>query len=193
MGKHPKYGVDILVTFGKYGPMLKMCINKKKCLFAPIRTPLTMENITLQDAIELFEYPRELGDYEGKPIKLNRGKYGFYLSFGDKKFSLTNNQDEKEEKEYEEEGDITYEDAVRIIEKQKKDILWEGQEGKLKYEVKEGPYGKYIKVTDKGTKKLKKSFNVKLPGNINPQQLNLEKIKEFVKNRKSPYKKSIYK
>lgn len=200
LGKHPESGAEILATLGKYGPMLKMCTTKTKCVYAPIKPPLTIETITFNDALKLFEFPKDLGKFDGTNIILNKGKFGLYLTYGEKKISLNkkknidkdnkkdgddSEQDDKsdEEDDIEYDENITYDQAVELVKKIKKDILWEAKDDKLRYEVKEGPFGKYIKVTDTASKKVKKHFNVKLPNDIDISSLTLEKVKNIVSNR----------
>jgi DNA topoisomerase-1 len=210
LGNHPETNAEIIATIGKYGPMLKMCITKSKCIYAPIKAPLTIESITLEEALILFEFPKNLGKYNGMEIILNKGKFGLYITYGDKKISLNKkltkeekeekeekekNKEEKEEKEKNKEDkeevevlfdeNITFDEAVELIKERTKDILWSERDNKIIYEVREGPYGKYIKITDTASKKIKKSFNVKLPPDTKIEELTLEKIKFIITNNKT--------
>jgi topoisomerase IA-like protein len=55
---------------------------------APIKPPLKMEKVTLDDALELLRFPIELGKYEKRNVSLCKGQYGYYLKYGDDKISL---------------------------------------------------------------------------------------------------------
>ena len=169
LGVHPETGNKIVATTAKFGPVVKMCPEKGKCLYAPIREPLTLKNITLEDALKLFEYPKFLGNYNGDKVMLNRGQYGFYLVVGDKKIPV-------------ESDTITLDEAITAI-KKREPMLTLKSDTKV-YKVLEGPYGKYIKIDDlvqpKG--RSSKSYNVTLPPDTDVSNLTLEKIQEIITN-----------
>ena len=71
---------EIYAVCTKYGPAVKKKINNKY-IFAKISEPLTWEKIKLTDAIKLLEYPKIIGQYKGKDVKLHKGQYGLYLSY----------------------------------------------------------------------------------------------------------------
>ena len=168
IGKDPETGIDIIATMGKYGPMIKICVSASKCKYAPIKEPLTIETITLDDALKLFEFPKELGKYEKKKVLLNKGQYGYYITVGESKDKLKFPVDDP---------DISLEDVIeKIKEKEKYKLGTFKGEGKL-YEILEGPYGKYIKITDT---KTKKKTNVKLPEGTDIATLTVDKIKEII-------------
>jgi len=165
LGKDPKTGSDIIATISRYSAVVKKNITKTKFAYAPIKEPLTLETITLEDALKLFEYPKVLGKYKDKDILLNKGKFGLYVSWNTIKASL---------------GDITNEDDIDL-EKVKELIDKKAPLNVLKddsktYTILEGPYGKYIKVEDK---KTKKSYNVSL-GENNEKELTIEKVKTII-------------
>jgi len=172
-----KDGNNIVVTTKKYGPVVFIEDNKGKSLnMAPIKVPLTTDNITLKDALEILSYPKSLGKIDRKEIKLYKGKFGFYVKFGDENISLAKLNIENEE-------DITLDKIKELIEEKKKKYLWEGKDGKITYLVLEGPYGKFINVTDK-SKKTNKPLNVKLPEDVKIEELTLDKIKTLVEEGK---------
>lgn len=179
LGTHPENGAKIVATIAKYGPVVKMYTSETKPEIAPIKLPLTLEKITLQDAVKLFEYPKYLGKDGNTKIYLKRGKFGFYIQAGPKKASVQNE-------------DITLEEAIQVFESKKKATLAEfNSEGK-RYAVFDGPYGKYIRVSDL-KKKTAKDFNVSLPKDVEVEELTLEKVKELVNEyftkRKTRFKK----
>ena len=190
LGTDPELGYQIYATIGLYGPVVKMlCDGKSK--YAPIKEPLTLETITLNHAITLFEYPRDLGIYEKKKIVLNRGQYGLYLTHGNNKYSLNKGPvdavKEKQEKDEEEEDDeekeekvdddetITLEAAIKII--KSKQSLKEFDTEVKRYQICSGPYGNYIKTTDKKTKKV---YTTAIPKTESLDKLTVERVVEII-------------
>lgn len=82
VGIHPEKQVEIYAAMAKYGPVIKYTDSDNKIYYAPIKEPLTLETINLDQAVELFSYPKNIGQYNKKPILINRGKYGYYLTCG---------------------------------------------------------------------------------------------------------------
>jgi len=164
LGNDPETGQQIVATIGKYTPLVKKIISASKSLKAPIKEPLTLENITLEDALKLFEYPKVLGKYKNREITLNRGKYGLYIKYGTDSFSVQNE-------------DIKMEEIKEMIDKRAP--LAQLKSDTKTYIVLTGPYGRYIKISDS---KTKKSFNVALPEDVDVSNLTVEKIQEIVDN-----------
>lgn len=192
LGTHPKLGHEISATIARYGPVIKMCTSKSKCIYAPIKEPLTKDTITLEQALQLLEYPKELGKHDGLSISLNKGKHGLYLKWGDVKASLENLPEEIIIKDKE---NITFDEAVSVIKNKRKNILWEHVEGKTVYSVLNGPYGYYIDVKDTSKKIKTKPLRVPLK-NIEEKDiknLTMDKIQEYIKqgleNKSNRFKK----
>lgn len=165
LGCDPNTGFEIYATLGKHGPMYKLICKPGKPKFAPIKEPLTLETATLENAIKLFEFPKEMGVYEKKKLFLHTGEYGFYLVHGQNKYSVGDNKT------------ITFDEAIEVIKsKQKKDLVTFETTNKT-FSVLEGPYGKYIRITDL---KTKKSINVSLPKDENIDELTLDRINEIL-------------
>jgi len=157
-----------------------MCTTKTKCIYAPIKEPLTIDNITLADAIKLLEYPKILGKYEGLEIKLNKGKFGLYITWGDVKAQLEILPENIKIKDKE---NITLEEAILLIKDKRKNVLWEKTEGKVIYLVLKGPFGNYIDIKDTSKKIKKKTLKIPLKDieEDKIKELTLEKIKELIK------------
>ncbi len=180
LGKHPILGHEIQATIARFGPVIKMCITKSKCIYAPIKEPLTRDTITLEQAVKMLEYPKDLGKYEGLPILLNKGKHGLYLKWGDVKASLENLPEEIKIKDKEK---LTFDEAVEVIKNKRKNILWEKVDGKIIYSILTGPYGNYIDVKDTSKKIKSKPLRVPLK-DIDEKEikkLTLEKVQEIIK------------
>ena len=93
LGSDPATGREIQAYIGQYGPVV--CLNgdlkrKIKNKYVSIKSDkYTIDTITLDDAIEIFKYPYEFGDYKGSPIEINQGKFGLYFKYKGKNYSLS--------------------------------------------------------------------------------------------------------
>ena len=180
LGNHPTLGHEIVATIARFGAVIKMCTSKSKCIYAPIKEPLTKDTITLEQAVKLLEYPKELGKHDGMQITLNKGKHGLYLKWGDVKASLENLPEEIKIKDKEK---LTFDEAVEVIKNKRKNVLWEKNDGKVMYSILKGPYGNYIDVNDTSKKIKKKSLKVPLKDveDDKIKSLTLEKVQELIK------------
>ena len=186
LGRDPKTGYNVISTSARYGPIVKVDAPKKADVrTGPIKYPLTMDNITLKDALKILEYPKFLGIFEKKNVYLQKGKYGLYLKHGTGK--KTKNYPVKDD-------NITLKDAIKAIEAKrkedenrqeefKKSVLAEFKSDKKLYTVlpgkkqKDKKWNDYIKITlltGKG-----KPRNIPLPKHTNIKQLTLEKVEEI--------------
>ena len=179
-------GNNVVATIKRYGPvvLIEKEDNGKALNIAPLKLPNTIENIKLEDALQILSYPKLIGKYNNKEIKLYKGKYGFYAKYSDFNINLSKLEDEEE---------ITLEKIIEMIDEKKSKNLWEGKDGKTYYTVLDGQYGKYIKIEDK-SKKTSKPLNVKLPTNIEITDLTLDKIKNLAEEgKKNKFKAHKYK
>ena len=175
VGIHPTTGVKIIATIAKYGPVIKMTetLTSKKLIYGPIKPPLNIDNITLEDALKIFEFPKNLGKYKNKIVNLNKGKFGYYLTIGKEKVALSITEDEV--------FDFTLDDAIISIDEKANSYLWYHETETSKYEILNGQFGNYIKVT---TKKNNKSNNYRVPKNVqlDYSKLTLEEVYGFIKS-----------
>jgi DNA topoisomerase-1 len=141
LGTDPVSGKVILVKIGRFGPMVQIgeaVEGEEKPRFAGLRTGQHLETITLDQALELFKMPRELGEFEGKTVVIGIGRFGPYVKHDNKFVSL-----KKEDDPY----SINLEESIaRIISKREEDnkkvILTFDEEPSLK--VLNGRWGPYI-------------------------------------------------
>jgi DNA topoisomerase-1 len=180
IGNHPTLGHEIVATIARFGAVIKMCTTKTKCIYAPIKEPLTKDTITLEQALKLLEYPKELGKHDGMQISLNKGKHGLYLKWGDVKASIEGLPEEIIIKDKE---NITFDEAVQVIKNKRKNVLWEKNDAKVMYTILKGPYGNYIDINDTSKKIKKKSLKVPLKDieDDKIKDLTLDKVKELIK------------
>jgi DNA topoisomerase-1 len=177
LGKYPTTDEDIIMTLGQYGPIVKTK-RDGKYVIAPIQLPLTVETITLKDAIKLLEYPKKVGMYKEKEILLQKGKYGYYLKYDGENISVG------------ETSDISLKGAIeKIVENDNKN-LWKGSDDTYLYKILEGQYGKYISAKNKKNR-LAKARNIKLPDDVDVKELTLSDVQKLVSEWKP--KRKFYK
>ncbi len=178
LGTDEKSGKPITVRMGRYGPFVQIGTreDEDKPRFAGLRPGQKMDSITLEDALELFKLPRELGESpEGEQISANIGRFGPYIKYDSKFVSL-------KVKEGDDPYTVTLERALELVAEKKefdanREIkVFEGTD----IVVLRGRYGPYI--TD-GVK------NARIPKDIeDPATLDLATCQELIE--KAPLPKS---
>ncbi len=177
LGTHPESGKPIYVRMGRYGAYVQIGETPEnegdeKPQYASLRKDQFIENITLEDALELFKLPREVGTYEDKPITAAIGKFGPYVRHDNKFVSLQKEQDPHT---------ITEAEAIELIEAKRKadaEKFIKVFEENPDVQVLNGRYGPYIKFGRK---------NVKIPKDKKPEELTYEECVELAE--KAPEKK----
>ena len=167
LGNDPKTGQPIMVKIGRYGPLVQMgtADNKNKPRFASLQRGQSIETLTLEEAIKLFDLPRSLGEFEGEGVTIGVGHYGPYVKHNGKYASIPKDMSPTA---------ITIEEAIDIIKAQresdaKKVLKTFDEEPELA--VMNGRYGPYI---------VYKKQNVKIPKGKNAESLTLEECMEIV-------------
>ena len=94
LGKHPESGKQVSVRLGKYGAMAQIGdIDDENKQFASLRQDQNIGNITLEEVLNLFLLPKQLGTYKGEEIEVNNGRFGPYVKFGTQFISLPKGMD----------------------------------------------------------------------------------------------------
>ena len=94
LGQDPKDGKTISVRLGKFGPLAqKGASDDPQKQFASLRKDQSIETITLEEAAKLFELPRLVGHIDGKEVTSAVGRFGAYVKYDGKFFSLAKGQD----------------------------------------------------------------------------------------------------
>jgi DNA topoisomerase-1 len=168
VGMHPVYNSEITAKYSRFGPYISVT-HEETTYKAPIKSPLTIENITINDALKLFEYPKLIGEFKEEKIMLQKGKFGIYLLFGKNKIAIKNIDEDK----------LTLDKAIEIINEKDNKELKTFMVDKTKYVILNGPFGLYINVRT-GTK----SKNVKLPDKYDVKTITIEEVKEIVSSYK---------
>ena len=160
LGTDPKSGRPVFVKIGRFGPVVQIgtADDKDKPQFAQLPKEQSLETITLNEALELFKLPRELGDYEHKPVTIGAGRFGPYILHNRKYTSLPKGTDPMA---------ITLEEAIALIEEKREQdnqkhlkIFLEDP----KLEVLNGRYGPYLSYDGK---------NFRLPKNMHEKATQL--------------------
>jgi len=138
LGTDPKTGRQVAARLGRFGPMVQIGTveEEEKPLFASLLPEQSINTITFEEAMTLFELPKKLGVYEGEEVEANVGRYGPYVRFGKKFISL-----DKGESAF----DVDMDRAIElIIAKQKADAPIAEYEG-LGVVKGVGRFGPFIK------------------------------------------------
>ncbi|HET8885430.1 MAG TPA: type I DNA topoisomerase [Salinimicrobium sp.] len=95
LGKDPKTGKPVSVRLGKYGAMVQIgsVEDEEKPQFAGLTPDQNLETITFEEAMALFQLPKEIGEYKGAPVEVNNGRFGPYVKYADKYVSLSKGED----------------------------------------------------------------------------------------------------
>lgn len=99
LGTHPESGKKVIARLGRFGPMVQIGEadpddeNAEKPEFASLRKGQFIENITLEEALELFKLPRTVGTFDGQEVVAAIGRFGPYIKFDDKFISLPKDAD----------------------------------------------------------------------------------------------------
>ena len=181
LGKHPESGKNVFVKVGRYGPMVQIGDNddEDKPLFAGLRKGHSMQTITLEEALELFRFPRNLGTYENKDVVVGIGRFGPFIRHNNKFISIPKSQDP---------GSINADEAIALIEEKRK----QEREKTIKvFAEKEdviilnGRFGPYISYEGK---------NIRIPKGTDPASLSLEDCKKMAEEAaKKPSRRPVRK
>lgn len=131
-------GNKITAKFGKFGPYIQKG-EGEKAQYASLGKDQLIENITLEDALKMFQLPRRVGEYNGVEVIALKGRFGPFLKYGDRNFSIPRGKDPLK---------ITLDECAAIIE----DGLSKTAANSVMAEYKDsdiqvinGRYGPYIK------------------------------------------------
>ena len=95
VGVDPKTGKNLYAKIGRYGTLVQLgdTSNDEKPKFASMKKGQSIETITLEEALALFELPRTVGEFEGHDVIVSIGKFGPYVRLDNKFYSLSKNDD----------------------------------------------------------------------------------------------------
>ena len=163
LGVDPKDGLPLVARFGQYGPYVQKGDGDNK-QYASLAPGQLIESITLEEALKLFELPRNVGQHNGIDIICTKGRFGPYIKYGDKNVSLPRGTDPLK---------IDLASCIQLIEdslnKKTGGIIAEYTGSDI--QVINGTYGPYIKHA---------GGNYKIPKGTDPATLTEDKCKEII-------------
>jgi DNA topoisomerase-1 len=184
LGVDPKSGKKVFASVGRYGPFVQLGHKDDvdedgkeiKPRFASIQGDVSVDRVTLEDALVFLSLPRTLGtDENGNDVKVNIGRFGPYVQIKSEYFSL------KDDSPY----FIELPKALEVVKEQReakaKALIADFPDAKL--QILDGRYGPYVK---EGRK------NHKLPKGISREELeqvSLDELKKLMKKASTPAKK----
>ncbi len=176
LGQDPETGKNVFVKIGRFGPMVQLgdTSSEEKPRFAGLQKDQSIDDISLEDALALFSFPKTIGEYEGSDMVVALGRYGPYIKHNNAFFALEKTDDP---------ANVSHQRAVEIIEAKRQEernrIICEYEENK-EVKVLRGRYGPYISIGKK---------NFKIPKDRDPETLSLEDCIEISKDPKNEPKK----
>jgi len=185
VGEDPVSGKNVYVRIGPFGPMVQLGEKQEeedapKPKFASLMKGQSIQTITLEEALDLFKLPRNIGEFEGKEVVASVGRFGPYLRY-DGKFTSIQKDDGDDPLTIEIDRAI---ELIKIKIQADKDRLISNFDGNPLVQVLNGRYGPFIQVTPPKGKKI----NVKIPKDLEPKELTREKCLELMENQpKSKY------
>lgn len=182
IGKDPKTGKPVFVKIGRFGPVVQIGAagDDDKPRFAQVPKDKSIENITLEEALDLFKLPRTIGKYEGTDVVIGAGRFGPYVLHNKKYVSLPKGADPMT---------INLDEAVKIIEEKRqkekeRHIKTFDEDEKL--EILKGRFGPYIAYDGKNYHIDKKDQERALTGDMSYAE-----CMDIVKNAPEPKAKRI--
>ena len=173
LGIDPKSGKEVCVKIGRFGPVVQIgsANDTEKPRFAQLSKGQSLQTITLEDALELFKLPRELGEYEGATISIGTGRFGPYVLHNKQYVSIPKEIDPLA---------IEYDEAVELIKERKKaeaEKHMKSFKEDAELQILNGRYGPYI---------VYKGSNYKIPRTVKePKELSYEQCLEIVEKEAS--------
>ena len=156
LGTDPKSGQPVFVKIGRFGPVVQIgsAGSNHKPQFSQLPTGKSIETITLEEALELFKLPRDIGTYEGKTVTIGTGRFGPYIQHNKKYVSLPKTENPMT---------VTLETAIQLIDEKRvqeeQRHIKQFDEDK-KMEIMNGRFGPYI-VYDGKNYRMPKNMHAK--------------------------------
>ena len=175
LGNDPKTGKPVFVKIGRFGPVVQIgsAEDKDKPQFAQLPSDKSIETITLEEALELFKLPRELGEYEGITVTVGSGRYGPYILHKRKYVSIPKEDDPLT---------ITLDRAIELIKEkreaeEKRHLKVFDEDDKM--EILNGKYGPYIAYDGK-------NYRIPKAKHESAEELTYEECMEIIKAAPEP-------
>jgi DNA topoisomerase-1 len=169
LGTDPESGKNVFVKMGRFGPVVQIgdTESEEKPKFAGLKAGQSLDTINLEDALDLFNFPRTIGEYEGGEIQVLIGRYGPYLKHKNQFFSISKKEDP---------GMVDQDRAIEIIEAKRKldkEKVIKTFDKEPDLQILRGPYGPYISYKKK---------NFRIPKSKDPAALSLEDCMKIIES-----------
>lgn len=176
LGIDPISGKNVYVKIGRFGPVAQIgdTISEEKPKFAGLKKEQSIENITLDEVLDLFAFPRVLGEYEDSEIQVAIGRFGPYIKHNNVFYSLSKLDDP---------ALVTFQRAVEIIESKRKadlDNIVSTYPENEDLKVLKGRFGIYITLNKQ---------NYKIPKTYDPTNLSYQDCMDIIANPDNASKK----
>ena len=167
LGNDPVSGRPVSVKIGRFGPVAQigLATDEEKPRFAQLKSTMSIESATLEEVLELFKLPRNLGQVEGKKVTVGTGRFGPYVYYNSTYTSIPKTFDPLT---------ITLEEAMQLVKNKqendtKKHIKKFDEDPEM--EIMNGRFGPYISY---------QGNNYKIAKGTDPLTLTLEQCKEII-------------
>jgi DNA topoisomerase-1 len=170
LGTDPESGRTLLVRMSRLGPVVQIGkpdeLNEgEKPKYANLRPGQSLETIELEEALELFQLPKTLGEYKGKEVVIGVGRYGPYVRYDESFVSIPRKEDPLE---------VTMERAVELIEEKRKADAPVGTYKGMPVTKGKGRFGPFLKWND---------LYVNIPRKYDPETITLEEMHELIEKK----------
>lgn len=174
LGIDPASGKPVSVKIGRFGPVVQigMADDVQKPRFASLQKGQSIADITLEEALKLFDLPRTLGTFEEQEVKAAIGRFGPYIQLGKLYVSIPKDKSPHT---------ITLDEAAELIQSKREaeaNRLIRDFSAELPgTQVLNGRFGPYIAHTPEGARK---AVNYRIPKGEDPTTLTIERIRELM-------------
>lgn len=173
LGEDPATGKRVSAKVGRFGPVIQIgeATDEEKPRFASLREGQSLGSITLEEALKLFDLPRALGEFEGKPVNAAIGRFGPYVHHDKLFVSIPKDMSPHT---------ITLDEAVDLIKnkrEQEANKVIKTFDDLPGAEVLNGRYGPYIAYKKPGDKK---ATNYKISKTTDPRSLTVDDVKKLM-------------
>lgn len=167
LGNDPKTGKQVSVKIGRFGPMVQIGTteDEEKPTFASLQKDQSITTITLEEALKLFDLPREIGMFEDKKVTIGVGRFGPYIKHNSMFVSLPKDKDPYT---------ITLEESIPLIldkRKKEQEKLIKTFEQDENIQILNGRFGPYISFN---------KTNYKIPKTTDPKTLSYEDCMKII-------------
>ena len=167
LGKDPESGFTLLVRMSKFGPVAQIGTTEElgedvKPRYANLKVGQSLESIPYEQAIELFKFPREVGEYEDKLVIIGEGRFGPYIRFDEKYVSIPKDMDPLS---------ISLEESVALIEQKRKEDAPIGTYNDKPFTRGKGRFGPFLKYD---------GMFVNIPKRFDPEAISTEEMHELI-------------